>query len=150
MNTRARNVWHKSGPDFRHRRHGKRTDADPRNGAMRQGVERGRDYTPLYRFLVSKVGEPFDAVHQEAIARLDQEEPIWHLVARSEAEKRAIVGVGESTYWTGLFVEDGILKLVDETVGPEQLNPTCPCCTHTLNGVRFTRPFTEYHRPLRD
>jgi len=50
--------------------------------------------------------------------------------------------VGESTYYSGLYVDEaGILRLVDPDLRPQDLVPDCTCCTHTLNGVRFgSRP----------
>lgn len=143
VNTRARGVDHHSGGDYRWAR-----NAKPRNFElmlkMVKTTERGLDYTPLYRFLLGKVGEDFDTVYSEAVARLDKDEPIFHLVARSEAERRAIVRIGESTFYSGLYVDDdGRLAVVDPAVGVETLEPDCPCCTHTFNGVRFTKPFRE-------
>lgn len=101
----------------------------------------GLDYTPLYRFLLSRVGEPWSTVHSEAVARLDSEEPIWLLVARNPAEERAVVRCGESAYFSGLKVgADGRLEKVAPDLSVENLNPSCDCCTHTFNGIRFTRP----------
>jgi len=55
---------------------------------MRRDRQNGLDYTPLYRFLLSKVGEDFDEVYSEAVARLDRPDPVFHLVARNEAERQ--------------------------------------------------------------
>ena len=109
---------------------------------MSKGRRRGLDYTPLFRFLLSRVGSDWDDVYGEARARLDREEPIFWLVARSPAERQEVVRVGESSYFSGLYVaDDHTLQLVAPQIGPESLEPSCGCCTHTLNGVRFTRPF---------
>lgn len=147
VNTRARGVHHDHGGDYRHRR-SRDSDAleegaDPATrGGMQGGRRRGLDYTPLFRFLLARVGDPWEEVHREALARLDRPEPIFWLVARSEHERRAHVRVGESSYWSGLFVDaEGRLQRVDPTIGPETLEPACGCCTHTFNGVRFTRPW---------
>jgi hypothetical protein len=102
---------------------------------------RGLDYTPLFRFLLSRVGSEWSSVHREAIARLDRPDPIFWLVARHEHERREMVRVGESTYYSGLYVDEGgILQLVDPDLRARDLAPYCTCCTHTLNGVRFGTP----------
>lgn len=41
---------------------------------MHGKVKRGLDYTPLFRFLLAKVGMPWNEIHPEAIARLDRSE----------------------------------------------------------------------------
>lgn len=136
VNTRALRVAHDTGGDYRHVRNA-RGDAAER-GTMRGMVRRGLDYTPLFRFLLSKVGEPWDGVFAEAVARLDRPDPIFWVVARRDDERRPFVRVGESTYVSGLYVDDaGRLQRVDPSLTPERMEPSCTCCTHTLNGVRF-------------
>ncbi|WP_417700851.1 hypothetical protein [Pseudophaeobacter sp.] len=39
------------------------------------------DHTPLYKFLLSKVGQDWDDIYSEAVAWLDKDEPIFRLVA---------------------------------------------------------------------
>lgn len=108
---------------------------------MRGKRRRGLDYTPLFRFLLSKVGSEWDGVHREAVSRLDRPEPIFRMVARDEDGRREIVRTGESTYFSGLYVDNaGILRAVNPDLGPEDLTPSCSCCTHTFNGVRFGSP----------
>lgn len=98
----------------------------------------GRDYTPLFRFLLSRVGASWDEVYAEAKPRLDTHEPIYWIVATSEATKRDWIRTDESTYFSGLYVDDqGILCIVNPALKPEDMTPYCTCCTHTLNGVRF-------------
>ena len=136
VNTRARGVRHRFGGDYRHVRNTKAAEHD--RGSMHGRKQRGLDYTPLFRFLHSKVGQPWDDVFSEAVARLDKPEPIFWLVALRDDERREVVRVGESTHFSGLYVDDnGILQLVNPDLGPEDMTPTCTCCTHTLNGVRF-------------
>lgn len=109
---------------------------------MRQGLRHGLDYTPLYRFLVSKVGKDWNAVYSEAVARLDHEAPVWHLVSRSTDNGDAIIRVDESSYFSGLFVaDDGTLQKVDADLTAKTMRPFCACCTHTFNGDRFGLPF---------
>lgn len=101
-----------------------------------------RDYTPLFRFLLSKVGGPWDVIHAEATSRLDDVEPIGWLVAERGEKGNAFVRVGETTFFSGLYVNDaGRLAKVDPSLTLEHLAPYCACCTHTFNGDRFVRPF---------
>jgi hypothetical protein len=103
---------------------------------MGKKVNRGLDYTPLFRFLLSKVGKNWTEIHQEAVTRLDREEPIYWMVALNDEEQQAKFRAGESSYYSGLYVdENNILQKVDPTMGPEKLFPTCACCTWTFNGV---------------
>ncbi len=137
VNTRARGVRHRSGGDYRHERHTKReANADVRRGSMHGAPRRGLDYTPLFRFLLSKVGADWDAVYSEAVARLDRPEPIFWMVARHEHERREVVVLGESSYYSGLYVDEANrLRVVNPALGPADLRPGCTCCTHTFNGV---------------
>ena len=138
VNTRARGVHHHHGGDYKNHR-GK----DSAIG-MRQGVQRGLDYTPLFKFLLSKVGYQWNEVHSEAIARLDKEEPISWLVSKNRDEAREYVRIGESSYFSGLYIdENGILQMVAPEISEHTLMPDCSCCTHTFNGVLFSRKFEE-------
>ncbi|MBS7806216.1 hypothetical protein KIH26_01250 [Variovorax sp. PCZ-1] len=108
--------------------------------------QRGLDYTPLFKFLLSKIGQSWSAVHSEAISRLDSEEPIFWLVAIRAEEKKEYVRLGEASYYSGLYVdEEGLLQLVNSKISAESLAPQCACCTHTFNGVRFTRKYDPAH-----
>lgn len=138
VNTRARGVRHRFGGEFRWRR---RDGTDDRT-AMSQGVRRGLDYTPLFRFLLSRVGDNWDTIHSEAVARLDTPEPIFWMVALTRAAAHDMICIGESTYFSGLYVDEhNRLQIVAPELGPHSLEPSCPCCTHTFNGVRFTKPY---------
>jgi len=139
VNTRTHGVHHGSGGDYRWSR---RREDRVHAGAMGGNSRRGLDYTPLLRFLLSRVGEDWDAVHAEAVARLDRAEPIFWLVARSKAERQHFVRIGESSYYSGLYIdEDNRLRLVDPALHVEDMEPVCACCTHTFNGVPFTRKY---------
>ncbi|MEZ4371484.1 MAG: hypothetical protein R3B07_11695 [Polyangiaceae bacterium] len=142
VNTRARGVHHGFGGDFREQR-AKTKSSDARRGSMGGSARRGLDYTPLFRFLLSKVGGEWEGIFREAKSRLDRSEPIFWLVALEESAREPYVCVGESSYFSGLFVdEQGLLQRVDPSLGPESLEPSCACCTHTFNGVPFTRRYT--------
>ena len=117
----------------------------PSHQSMRQGLRHGLDYTPLYRFLISRVGQSWSAVHSEGTARLDQEEPIWHLVARSAETAQTRVRAGESSYYSGLFVDGaGVLQMTDPSLDAANMRPFCACCTHTFNGKRFGLPYQPF------
>jgi hypothetical protein len=77
VNTRARFHRHRTGPDYRHQRKSKRekiaAEAEVKRGTMKQGVKRGLDYTPLFRFLLKNVGKDWAPVYQEAQSRLDKD-----------------------------------------------------------------------------
>lgn len=94
VNTRARGVHHYTGGAARHDRNSKR---GPKRG-MAQGTQRVLDYTPLYRFLLSRVGKDWARMHSEAVARPDREEPVRRIVHPTRDAGKAIVRVGESTY----------------------------------------------------
>jgi hypothetical protein len=139
VNTRTHGVRHGQGGEYRWSR---RKDDTAALGKMHANKQRGLDYTPLFRFLLSRVGADWDAVFGEAVARLDRPEPIFWMVARREAEKKPLVRLGESTYYSGLFVDgDNRLALVDPELRVEHMKPSCACCTHTFNGVPFVQKF---------
>lgn len=147
VNTRARNCHHKTGSEARYDRNTK----SGLNKNMKQGVQRGLDYTPLYMFLLSKVGQDWDKVHREAVSRLDREEPIYYLVVRDKDYKsvmgRPTVRCGESSLYSALYVdENNILQKVDPEYTNEKMFPTCDCCTHTFNGKPFVNKYNSEKR----
>ena len=65
---------------------------------------------------------------------------MYWLVARQPHEQRDTVRIGESTFYSGLYIDDdNRLAVVNPAITPETMVPGCACCTHTLNGVRLTR-----------
>ncbi|MEJ1353724.1 MAG: hypothetical protein RPU52_14495 [Candidatus Sedimenticola sp. (ex Thyasira tokunagai)] len=138
VNTRARGVHHNFGGDYRNSRN-KETPI-----GMRQGVKRGLDYTPLFKFLLSKVGCNWNDIHSEAVSRLDEQEPIYWIVAKNKESANDYVRVGESSYFSGLYVnENNILQIVAPEITEDTLEPLCSCCTHTFNGVQFTKKYNQ-------
>ncbi|SBS34064.1 hypothetical protein MSP8887_02083 [Marinomonas spartinae] len=136
VNTRTHNVHHFFGGDYKNTR---RRDSAI---GMRQGVRRGLDYTPLFKFLLSKVGDKWSDVHSEAVSRLDQEEPIFWMVAKDFDSAEEYVRIGDNSYYSGLFINDhGILCIVNPELTEDSLKPSCSCCTHTLNGIQFTQKY---------
>ena len=55
--------------------------------------QRGLDYTPLFKFLLKKVGSNWDDVYSEAVSRLDRPDPIFWLVAINENQKKDYVRI---------------------------------------------------------
>ena len=138
VNTKASGVRHNHGSDYRDSR--QREHSPP----MRKGIQRGLDYTPLFKFLLSKVGSPWNGIFSEAISRLDKEAPIWWLVAKRREEAEEVIRLGESSYYSGLFIdEQGLLQKVAPQLSEDSLEPSCACCTHTFNGI----PFTQRYQP---
>ncbi len=146
VNTRTRGVHHRTGGDYRHDRNTRRetrneTEEVPR-GSMHGQKRRGLDYTPLFRFLLSKIGEDWAPVRAEAAARLDRDDPIYWMVARNERERQPFVRIGGNALFSGLYVTDsGKLAKVAPDLSNEDLTPYCPCCTHTFNGVPLVTSF---------
>lgn len=139
VNTRTHGVRHGSCSAYRYERHTKSEKSSLSNrGSMHSHQRHGFDYTPLFRFLLSKVGHPWDAVFSEAKARIDRPEPVFWMVALHESDKEEYVLLGDSTYYSGLWVDEaGVLQKVNPQLTPEQMKPCCDCCTHTFNGVVF-------------
>ena len=136
VNTRTHGVQHGCGGKAKWDRNAKAQSDTPRR-TMRSGLRHGRDYTPLFRFLLSRVGQPWRDVHSEAVSRLDEASPIEMIVTPSP-----LIRYGESSYFSGLRVDDaGLLQLVAPEIVNEALWPVCPCCTHTFNGRRFVNRF---------
>lgn len=138
VNTKARGVRHDFGGDFRNTRNTKKESLQQVKGTMYGKKERGLNYTPLFRFLLSKVGSPWDEVYSEAKARLDKPDPIFWMVTLDENEKKDYVRIGESSYFSGLYVdEDGVLQLTNPNLRAVDMKSFCSCCTHTFNGKLF-------------
>ncbi|PRB45907.1 hypothetical protein CQ009_21720 [Pseudomonas sp. MYb2] len=110
-------------------------------GSMHPGKRYGLDYTPLFRFLLSRVGGHWDRIFSEAVSRLDRPDPLFWMVAIREDERKDIVRLGESSYFSGLYVDEkNHLQIVNPDLKAENMTPGCQCCTHTFNGVPFGQP----------
>jgi hypothetical protein len=141
VNTATHHVHHDRGGEFRHERSRSGRDLESTRGSMHPGRKHGLDYTPLFRFLLSKAGRPWAEVHSEAVSRLDKEAAIWWMVAAPGVEPRSCVRTGDNSYFSGLFIDaDGILRVVDPTLTAENFIVSCTCCTHTFNGERVAPP----------
>lgn len=136
VNTCTRMVHHNSGGDYRHDRNTKaELKSEEIHRPMHAKVQRGLDYTPLFRFLLSNVGKDWTEVQSEAVSRLDKSEPIYWMVALNENDKKDCVPLGENSYYSGLYVdESNLLQKVSPDFKPENIYISCRCCTHTFNG----------------
>lgn len=143
VNTKTHRVHHDFGGDYKNHRNQKNDSPEKIKGAMHSKKARGLDYTPLYRFLLSKVGMPWDNVFSEAKARLDKTDPIFIMVSLDKDTKKDYIRVAESSYFSGLFVDDeGLLQLSNPDLKAEDMTPFCACCTHTLNGKLFGKKYS--------
>lgn len=143
VNTRTHGVTHGHGGEARWARNAKAAKCDQSmRGSMHAHHRHGRDYTPLFRFLISRVGDDWDEVFSEAVARLDSPDPIFWLGARRPEDRQPAVRVGDNTYYSGLYVDaQNRLAKVDPALRLEHMEPSCACCTHTFNGARFVKPY---------
>lgn len=153
-NSKARGCNHMTGPDAKHQR-GTKLGIQKN---MKQGKQRGLDYTPLFRFLLSKVGQDWTAVYKEAKSRVLDESEIFYMVQDEKPirpyvrfERELTVSTyftyGESTHFSRLFVdENNILQKVDPNLKNEDFAPSCPCCTFTFNGKPLTKKFNWARR----
>jgi len=138
VDTTAYLVHHNFGGDFKNSRNSRKETLSQIKGKMFGKKERGLDYTPLYRFLLSKVGSDWDKVFSEAKSRLDKVEPIWRMVALEENKKEDLVRTGDSSYFSGLYIDnDGVLQISNPNLSAKDMIPYCKCCTHTFNGKPF-------------
>jgi hypothetical protein len=139
-NTRTHGVRRKGG-DWRWERHSKAALSDDRKTAgMAPDLRNRYDYTPLARFLLSRVGQNWTVTHSEAVSRLDREEPIWWLVARNDIEKQDYVRWGEDSYFSGLYVDDeNVLRRVDPNLTADNFPRDTFGC-RTFNGERVPHP----------
>lgn len=138
VNTKTFNVHHNFGGDYRDTRNSKKEILEQAKGKMSAKKDRGLDYTPLYKFLISKVGCDWNDVFSEAKSRLDKAEPIFAIVALKVNEKQDFVRIGQSSYFSGLYVDhNNILQLSNPNLNAKDMKPFCSCCTHTFNGKLF-------------
>lgn len=138
VNTTTRHHSNNPGADYRwERNRKKRADEElPQRESMHSKQQRGLDYSPLFHFLLSKIGQKWDEVYSEAKSRLDRDEPIFWLVARHEHKQRDYVCCGDFSFYPGLFVDElGFLRQVNPHITADDIPVTCRCCTHRFIGV---------------
>ncbi|PHM29421.1 hypothetical protein [Xenorhabdus innexi] len=141
VNTTTHSVFHHGG-EYRWERAKRKLISEdmPYFLPMKSKQKRGLDYTPLFMFLLSKVGKTWDQIYSEAVQRLDKPEPIFWMVALHKHEQRDYIRCGESSFYSGLFVdESGILRKVNANLSENDITIHCQCCTYTFNGVPISR-----------
>ncbi|EML9043288.1 hypothetical protein RJ828_000271 [Enterobacter cloacae] len=137
VNTTTRHYSNNPGAEYRWERNRKKSGDEllVTRETMHSGQKRGRDYTPLFYFLLKQIGKPWDDVFSEVCGRLDTTEPVFWLVALHEHQQRDLVCIGDSSFYPGLFVdENGILQQVNPSISARDVKVTCRCCTHTFIG----------------
>jgi len=124
-----------TGSDYRRTRNSKKQkEFDGHKQPMNTG-KWGVDYTPLYRYLLSKVGQKWADVYSAVCARLpiEHREAIGYMVVTDT--DNPYFRYGENSYFSTLTVKDGILVKVD---GEKSFIPPPPiksvCSTYTFNG----------------
>ncbi|MCW2255109.1 hypothetical protein M2263_001200 [Providencia alcalifaciens] len=135
--TRIHPCDHNSGGEYRwDRSKNKKIDElSSTRLSMKGKINRGYDYTPLFRFLLSKVGFLWNDVFSEAVNRLDKSEPIFWMVSLERFEDREYIRLGESSYYSQLYIDEGgYLQKVNPLFEKEDLPVFCDCCTYTFNG----------------
>lgn len=138
VNTTTRHRSYNPGAEYRWERNKKSPANDdlPQRASMHGNQQRGLDYTPLFHFLLGKVGKEWNDIYSEAKSRLDKPDPIFWMVAKFEHQKRDYVCCGDFSFYPGLYIDtQGILQQVNPDISAEDIPVTCRCCTHTFIGV---------------
>lgn len=111
-----------------------------KNNNTCRGATKGWDYTPLFKFLLSKVGGNWNSIYSEILPRINDRSIITWMID----EEQDYVRVNESTYFSSLYIdEEGLLQIVNKSINENSLEPSCDCCTHTFNGKLFTKKYKE-------
>ena len=132
VNTRARGVHHRSGGDFARHRNAKRARNE---SSMHAGQRRGLDYTRC--FASCSPGSVRTGTRCFRRRLPGSTKPSRY--SGSSPDTPTSRRVGEGTDYSGLYIDDdNPLAVVDPGVTPQTMTPLCDCCTHTLNGVRFS------------
>lgn len=148
VNTKARYCHHYTGPDARHTRNTKAGLTKK----MKRGVQRGLDYTPLFKFLLSKVGQKWDDVYSEAKSRLNVDEPVFWMVQTNinhsdRGKNNDTFRGGENAIYSKLIVdENGLLQYKNPKLKNEDFYPSCSCCTHTFNGTVLQHTYQNFNQ----
>jgi hypothetical protein len=135
VNTKARGNHHWKGRGY------KRVSLESQK--MKRKICRGLDYTPLFKYLLSKVGQDWDKVYSDIKPRVKSIEPIFWMVKlyehKTPYEQEAYFTV-ENGSFSKLYVdENNKLQIIDPNIDHTTLEPFCFCCTHTFNGKLFTK-----------
>jgi hypothetical protein len=155
VNTRVPHLglWHDYGSDAKYDRNTK----EGVSKTMKNKKKRGLDFTPLYMFLLSKIGQPWVEVHSEALSRLPEENKdavnwMFNDISKDDRRFKYFRG-GESSYYTPLMVDENGLIQKASDININEIYPSCGCCTHTFNGKPLTNkwkdmPITYYNNGI--
>lgn len=109
---------------------------------LKKNIKRGLDYTPLYKFLLSKVGQNFNDIYREVIKRVSDRKAIFHMFRKHEFETGDFVRIGESSFYSKLYIdENNIIQKVNPDLKNEDFSPSCWCCTYTFNGSKLIKKY---------
>lgn len=131
-------LYHDFGSDAKYDRNTKKGISK----SMKSNKRRGLDFTPLYMFLISKIGQKWDEIYSEAKSRIPASETealqnLFHTA--TYYEDHGYKTFGEGTMYSTLVVdENGLLQKSMPELSIEHLYPSCSCCTHTFNGKPLT------------
>lgn len=143
VNTRTHRVWHNTGSEAKYDRNTK----EGLQKSMKKHIKHGLDFSPLYMFLLSKVGCKWDEVYSEAKSRLPigETDAINHLLRENKyIEHWGYCRAGENSLYSTLYVdENGLLQKTHPDLHIESLYPSCGCCTHTFNGKPLTNKWLD-------
>ena len=109
----------------------------PMGSAKCYYMKHGYDYTPLFRYLLSRVGDLWEDIYTYVKPRLNTTEAIWIMVSRSGyPQESSYFCLSEGSYWSQLWIDDeGRLQRVDPTQA--NASPGCWCHTYSFNGSRI-------------
>ena len=123
VNIRTHHMRYVDGGEYRwsrNTRQEKKTESS--RGSTHSDHRHCLDYTPLFKFVLSRVGDDWAAIYGEAVARLHRSEPVFWLVASCDAEKLPFVRIGGKSFFSGLYVdENNRLSLVDPDLRVEHM-----------------------------
>lgn len=102
------------------------------------GPDTGYDYTPLFHYLLMRIGDQWKDIYSDIKPRLNDTEPIFWIVSLADdvSGEPEYVRLGEASYWSRLYVNpEGQLQKVNPEL--ESIQPFCTCHTHSFNGKKL-------------
>ncbi len=91
VNPTAHGVYHHIGGNFSEARNQTNSIDAPMSQSLRKGARRGLGDTPLFRFLLSRVGRHWNGTFSVAVGRFDQNATTFWLVALREEDAQDYV-----------------------------------------------------------
>lgn len=116
---------------------------------MKKRINYHLDYTPLFKFLLSKEGEKWEGVWRECQKKVDTVEPVLWMVQNIRLnglpkhdkcleEYDKSFGYEEGSYFSTMYVdENGILQVVDKNYKESTPLEYCRRCGETFNGLLY-------------